>query len=154
MLTCCFTGHRTFSRELFPETYDRLLDTIKDAYSKGYTNFIIGAADGLDYEAAYALNFLKQLGYKITVESAVPYPQMLEKHTAAYSAYVADKVTYVCEKSSAGSYLTRDRYMVDNSSLVIAVYDGRKSGGTLYTMNYAKKIGNELIVIRYDKKSD
>ena len=44
--------------------------------------------------------------------------------------------------------------MVDNSSLVIAVYDGRKSGGTLYTMNYAKKIGNELIVIRYDKKSD
>ena len=112
MLTCCFTGHRTFSRELYPETYDRLLDTIKEIYSKGYTNFIVGAADGLDYEAAYALNFLKQLGYKITVESAVPYPQMLEKHTAAYSAYVADKVTYVCEKSSAGSYLTRDRYMI------------------------------------------
>lgn len=154
MLTCCFTGHRTFSRELYPETYTSLLDTIKDIYSKGYTNFIVGAADGLDYEAVYALNFLKQLGYKITVEAAVPYSQMITKHTAAYAAYTADKVTYVCEKPSAGSYLTRDRYMVDNSSLVIAVYDGRKSGGTLYTMNYAKKIGNELIVIRYDKKSD
>lgn len=37
--------------------------------------------------------------------------------------------------------LTRNRLMVDmpDVQLVVACYDGRESGGTLYTINYAKR---------------
>jgi hypothetical protein len=37
--------------------------------------------------------------------------------------------------------------MVENSQRVIAVYDGRESGGTFYTINYAKPLQKELRII-------
>ena len=41
--------------------------------------------------------------------------------------------------------LVRDEEMVEFADVVIAFYDG-KSKGTLYTVNYAKKIGRKVIV--------
>ena len=33
----------------------------------------------------------------------------------------------------------RNEYMVDNSDLVLAFWNGEESGGTYYTLSYAKK---------------
>ena len=41
--------------------------------------------------------------------------------------------------------LVRDEEMVEFADIVIAFWDG-KSKGTLYTVNYAKKIGRKVIV--------
>ena len=41
----------------------------------------------------------------------------------------------------------RNRYMVDNASVVVAVYDGRQ-GGTASTIAYAAKKGREIIELR------
>ena len=43
----------------------------------------------------------------------------------------------------------RNRYMVDNSAIVIAVWNGSK-GGTKNCVNYAKKLGKEIIIINPD----
>lgn len=43
--------------------------------------------------------------------------------------------------------LKRNRRMVDYSKYVIAAWDGRKYGGTYYTINYAKKLNKEIILI-------
>ena len=43
--------------------------------------------------------------------------------------------------------LKRNRHMVNNSSFVIAAWDGRKRGGTYYTVNYAQKLKKEIIFI-------
>jgi uncharacterized phage-like protein YoqJ len=43
--------------------------------------------------------------------------------------------------------LKRNRYMVDHSSVLIAVFDG-VLGGTMQTINYARKKGLEIIEIR------
>ena len=40
----------------------------------------------------------------------------------------------------------RNKYMIDNSSLVIALYNG-KVGGTKQTIEHAKQQGPEVIVI-------
>lgn len=40
----------------------------------------------------------------------------------------------------------RNEYMVDNADVVIAVWDGSK-GGTCNCVNYAKKIGKNIIQI-------
>ena len=38
----------------------------------------------------------------------------------------------------------RNRYMVDNSDLVLAVWNGEKRGGTWYTIDYALKKGKPV----------
>ncbi|MEG1028070.1 MAG: hypothetical protein RSE07_05215, partial [Oscillospiraceae bacterium] len=38
----------------------------------------------------------------------------------------------------------RNKYMVDNSTLVIAYFDG-KSGGTAQTIDYAKRCGVKIV---------
>lgn len=43
--------------------------------------------------------------------------------------------------------IERNRYMVDNSSLMIALYNGI-SGGTKSTVEYAKSMGLEIVFIR------
>ena len=40
--------------------------------------------------------------------------------------------------------LKRNRYMVEQSDLIIAVFNGIEKGGTWYTINYAKK-SNKII---------
>ena len=41
----------------------------------------------------------------------------------------------------------RNRYMVDRSSLLIAVYDGQPHGGTLNTLTYAMGHGVETVIL-------
>ena len=43
--------------------------------------------------------------------------------------------------------LERDRFLVSYASVVLAVYNGEKRGGTAATLRYARKLGRELIVI-------
>jgi hypothetical protein len=40
----------------------------------------------------------------------------------------------------------RNRYMADQASMIIAVFDGQP-GGTRYTLNYAKKRGLSATII-------
>lgn len=51
----------------------------------------------------------------------------------------------ICEPNC---FFARNRYMVSLSDRVIAVYDGRESGGTLFTMRYAHALKKEVRVIQ------
>ena len=51
---------------------------------------------------------------------------------------VCDLETLIQERYSPGCMLRRNRYMVDHSALVIAVYDGT-GGGTRQTLEYAMR---------------
>ena len=41
--------------------------------------------------------------------------------------------------------------MVDKSDLVIAIFNGNERGGTLYTINYAKKQNKRIEIIDLNK---
>ena len=43
--------------------------------------------------------------------------------------------------------MQRNRYMVNRSQRVIAVYDGRNYGGTFHTMRYAQSLGRDIRII-------
>jgi len=43
-----------------------------------------------------------------------------------------------------GAFHARNRQIVDGASLIVAMWDGRKGGGTVYTINYARKKGLEV----------
>ena len=78
----------------------------------------------------------------VTLEAAVPCPEQAaswpRRDQTRYQALLAacDFETLVQEHYSPGCMQRRNRYMVDHSALIIAVYDGLP-GGTRQTLEYA-----------------
>lgn len=58
----------------------------------------------------------------------------------------SDGVQYICERYSKQCFQIRNVFMVDNSSRVIAAYNG-ESGGTKNTISYANRNGVDVINI-------
>jgi len=159
--TCCFTGHRP---DKLPWGYDenhpacldlksRIAEALDRAYQRGYRHFICGMALGCDLYFCEAALALRRDLPGVTVEAAVPCEEQdkgwREEEQARYRRLLGecDFETLVQRAYTPGCMQRRDRYMVDRSSLVIAAYDGRTSGGTLYTLRYAMKQGVDLLVL-------
>ena len=170
--TACFTGHRPnkllggydYSSAANLKLAKVLAEKIIHLYKKGVTHFVCGGALGVDQIAFNVLQKLRDKeDYNITIELAIPFegfesqwpPASKELHRE--HLILADKVTIVDEESKyQTSFLTgkyhplkmemRNRYMVDNSNYVIAVFDGSKSG-TENCIKYAKKRNKEIIII-------
>lgn len=54
------------------------------------------------------------------------------------------EVIVIQEEYRPNVYSKRNRYMVEHSDRVIAVYDGREKGGTVKTIRYAHQFRKEL----------
>lgn len=147
--TCCVTGHREIAKEKWAHVNEELEKAIIQAVQQGYTRFISGYATGVDLAFAAIVVRLKQQGCAISLEAAIPHESRLKSKDAMFQNLLAacDQIKVLHKHYSKGSYFTRDRYMVDESSLVIAVYDGRNGGGTRYTMTYAAANGKSLHII-------
>ena len=59
----------------------------------------------------------------------------------------ADSVEYVSSNYCAGCMIDRNHRLVDSAGLLLAVYSGARRSGTGATVNYARKMGREVIVI-------
>ena len=111
-------------------------------------------ASTMDTYAARIVLRLKneQPALNIMLEAAIPCPNQDQLWSAEQKKEYArlllqcDKHTLVSEKYSAFCFQKRNVYMVDKSSLVIAVTDGR-SGGTMNTVNYARSKQIPVIVL-------
>lgn len=159
--TCCCTGHRPKG---FPFEYGidkpkhnaylkKLEQKIKLAMTEyGITNFISGMALGMDLDFAETVLKLRN-DFPITLECAIPCPnQTLNwdvKDKLRYDSILkrADNVKLVSERYTAECMLKRNRYMVDKSELIIAVFNGIKKGVTWHTINYAKKENKVIVLI-------
>ena len=157
-ITCCFTGHRPAKlpwgdREDDPRCLElkaRLAEAVRRAYDEGYRHFICGMALGCDFYFAEAVLALKADRPDATLEAAVPCPSQPdswgEADRARYRRLLArcDYETMVQDHYSPGCMHRRNRYMVDHSALLIAVFNGQ-SGGTRSTVAYALSRGLALV---------
>ena len=126
--------------------------TLRKVFDSGVQHFICGMARGCDTYFCEAVISLRESFPTISLEAAVPF----NKQAQAWSEFEreryegllsrCDTVTFVSEDYSRSCMMKRNRYMVNNSSVLIAVFDG-KPGGTSNTVNYAKKRGIEIILI-------
>ena len=148
--TCCVTGHRKLPQEKRPEVEAALKQEILAAIEDGYTRFLCGFAEGADLMFAALVAELKTQTPGLRLEAAIPYLTRLYGQDRAFHDLVAacDDMKIISEKNTRGCYHARNRYMVDESSRVIAVHDGRENGGTWYTINYANKHKKEVRTIR------
>ena len=160
--TACFTGHR--SQKLpwrFNEDDERckvmkatLRSEIEKAIQRGYRTFLCGMALGFDMICAETvLDFKKQYG-DIKIIGALPCRtqdiKWRDKDRKRYRDLLSRLDDVRCiydEYVGAECMLERNRYMVNNSSLMIALFNGLP-GGTKSTIDYAKKNGLEIIVIK------
>ena len=161
--TCCFTGHRPDKLPWRDDEKDprcvalkeRLTAAVEEAYDKGMRHFICGMARGADFYFCEAALALRDRRSGVTVEAALPCEEQAtrwkERDRNRYFRLVAqcDYETMVQHHYDKGCMLRRDRYMVDRSAMIIAVYGG-VLGGTMYTLSYAMKKGLELKILDVD----
>lgn len=167
LVSACCTGHRP---QKFPFAYggrgreysaylQELKNKIEAAVTeRGVTRFISGMALGVDLDfAEIVLEFRKTKYPQITLECAIPCPNQTEKWQVGEKLRYekikeqADCVTVVSEYYTPECMLKRNRYMLDKSNLVIAVFNGIEKGGTWYTIRYARAKGVPVSVINLNE---
>ena len=59
----------------------------------------------------------------------------------------ANEVVYVGQKYSRDCMMKRNRYLVEHSSFLLAIYNGTRRSGTGATVRYAQQLNREIIMI-------
>lgn len=149
MKTCCFTGHRNITEEQKRYATDYIIKYIDNLIWQGYTHFITGMADGADLLVAKVVLDFKSIDKEIFLEAAVPYRDRLKCKSIKFINILkyCDKVTVIQEKYDMSCFMKRNKYMVDNSDVVIAIWDGRKMGGTYNTIKYAESQRKKVLLV-------
>lgn len=148
--TCCVTGHRDIPEDKRAYVEAELKKEVLSAIEDDYTRFISGFADGVDLIFAAIVAELKAQGHSLFLEAAIPHANRMKNNNQLFQKLISacDDVKVLCGSYSRSCYFVRNRYMVDESSRAIAVYNGQESGGTFFTMQYARKQGRTLRIIR------
>ena len=147
--TCCVTGHRDVPAGKEQYVEEALRKEVLAAIAAGYTRFISGFADGVDLTFAAIVAAEKKQNSCLQLEAALPYRNRINAKSPLFQELLAccDRVYVQSEKSNRQCYHERNRYMVLSSDRVIAVYDGRSTGGTFYTIRFAQANEKEIRII-------
>lgn len=160
-IACAFTGHRPKSfpwknNETDPGCVllkEVLAEQIKLLADRGVTDWLSGMAQGVDFWVAEIVLGLKEKNPALRLHCILPYEGQEHKWPSSereryYSILrQADEVIYVNREYHNGCMLERNRYLVEHSSVLLAVYNGTYRSGTGMTVRYAKRLGREVIVI-------
>lgn len=147
---CCFTGHRTIPPGERRELARRLEETVLRLYRRGVRYFGAGGALGFDTLAAQAILRLREECPGIRLILVLPCPSQTKgwkpEDAAEYEQIKsqADQVVYTSQEYTRGCMHKRNRYLVDHSGVCVC-YLTKDSGGTAYTVRYAKAHGLEII---------
>lgn len=151
--TCCFTGHRMLPERDLLWMHRLLCIEILRLWREGVDFFLTGGALGFDTLAARAVLHLKR-GYTPRIGLTLVLPcrdqeknwSVQDQNTYRAILGQADQRIYLHEAYSKGCMLERDRYLVNHSAHCLCwLKPESKQGGTLYTVNYAKKAGIDVI---------
>lgn len=158
--SCCFTGHRKEKLPWGDNEYDmrctalkeRIHEAVETAYTNGFRHFICGMARGCDTYFCEEVMALRARCQDVTIEAAIPCQEQAdrwgEEDRERYRDLVerCDYETVVQTRYSPGCMQRRNRYMVDHSTLLIAVHDGQ-SGGTRNTIEYAFSRQIDVVIL-------
>lgn len=160
-IACAFTGHRP---KKLPWRYDetdsrcvalkeKLTEQIARLAEAGVTDFFSGMAEGTDVYWAQIVLDLRKKKPALNLHCVLPCEGQADSWSDSaqerYHTIVgqADFVDYVSRKYYDGCMLARNRRLVDQAGILLAVYNGEQRGGTAATVRYARKAGREIIMI-------
>jgi len=150
--TCFFTGHRDIPQDKLVEIQSKLEKAIISLIVKGVIYYAVGGAVGFDTIATLTILKLKSKYPKLKLVMILP----CKNHHFSWQGSdmkifeglknSADKVVYTAERYYNGCMYKRNRHMAEGSRYCIC-YQTASTGGTAYTVNYAKSMGVHLINI-------
>ena len=157
---CCFTGYRPskFPFSIYnPQSAEykkfenALIEEILKLCNEGCRTFYTGMAMGFDIIAAEIVLLVKN-AYDTPLKLICVLP--FKNQGDSFGEFWKNKYTEIINKCDSvvclneeyhkGCYQQRNKYMVENSDFVLTWYDG-KSGGTRNTIDYAAKLGRQVI---------
>ena len=156
--TCCFTGHRAEKLPWRDNERDpaclrlkaAIWDVLVSLYAGGIRHFICGMATGADTYFGEAVVALRDEHPDVTLEAAIPFAGQEQRWPAQWQrrysrlAEECDTCTVLHQNYTPDCMMDRNRYMVDASQVLVAVYNGAP-GGTRSTMLYANHQGLQII---------
>lgn len=153
--TCCFTGHRNLSNEDKLKLAVRLRKFIEKQIGAGVVFYGAGGALGFDTLAAQTVLDMKQEYPHLRLILVLPCKDQTRGWRSEDIAVYEDikrrseKVVYVSREYTPDCMYRRNRHLVDYSGTCIC-YLTRSTGGTAYTVDYARKKGLRIINIADD----
>ncbi len=160
--TCCFSGHRPMKLSF---GYDEghpdclrlkvsLIGEVDKMRKNGVTAFLTGMAQGIDLIAAGIVLDMRRAYPEdnLRLAAVIPYEGQADRWGEEYRERYfdilskADEVVTLRTRYADTCMQERNRYMVNASSHLIAVYSGAE-GGTKYTVDYAIKRGLDVVLI-------
>ena len=149
--TVAFTGHRNLPvGEKLVELKKMISNEIETAISEGYDTFLNGSAVGFDLLVLELLiKRTKMISFKdrkrIKVIVCIPFEGQADKYTEfERKKYFelhgkSDEAIMLATKYHKDCFKNRNQFMVDNSSKLIAYYNGGVRSGTGQTVRMAEK---------------
>lgn len=156
--TCCFTGHRRIPAEDYAAISERLERIIRELYRQGILYYGAGGALGFDTLVADTVLRLREELPEIRLILVLPCLNQTkgwaQKDVEHYEDIKnrADKVVYTSREYAPGCMHKRNRHLVDYSSVCIA-YLTHSSGGTAYTVGYAREQGVRVVNVAFSRPS-
>ena len=153
--TCCFTGHRSLSHEEKLKVAARLREIIAEQIKTGVVFYGAGGALGFDELAAQTVLDMKKEYPHLRLILVLPCEDQTREwrseDIAVYEDIMrrSDKVVYVSREYTPDCMHKRNRHLVDHSGTCIC-YLTRASGGTAYTVDYARRKGLRIINVAND----
>ena len=146
--TCCVTGHRDLPQKEINRVKAALRKEIEKAVADGFTCFMSGFAEGVDQYFAEIVLEMRKSNPALELVAVIPYQKRLDNLRQKKRTY---EILEACvdvvgsrEEYQHSVYSHRNRYMVEHSDRVIAVYDGREEGGTAGTIRFTHTLKKEL----------
>ena len=130
-----------------------MINQIAALADSGVTDFFTGGATGTDLWAAMIVLALREKNPALKLHCILPHKGQADKWSDSererYHAILkqADSVDYVSQDYYDGCMIDRNHRLVEAAELLLAVYNGVRRSGTGATVNYARKLGREIIVI-------
>ena len=142
---CCFTGHRYLPADRLGEIKKRLEAESEACIRQGVILFETGGALGFDTMAAHTVLRLRE-GYAVRLRLVLPCPEqakLWKKEAILVWRQIrqrADETVTVSPHYFSGCMHRRNRWLVEHSGRCICCL-GRETGGTAYTVRYARQRG-------------
>lgn len=174
MFTICGTGRRKIQGQYVNSPLNKIARDLAEGITAvlNYLSLfeqtvdikvISGMALGFDMVLANTVIDLKQSDpvLNLSLECAIPFnnhSHKWSKHLQQWYDYIldfADSVHYTSNnriKNLSPLFEKRDRYMIDNSDVVISLWDYVEKGGTYKAICYAQKINKPILNIDLDQK--
>lgn len=165
MPSACFTGHRKLGGEYYNRSnpsdmwhslHEFLSKVVWEMMSIHKVNhFISGLAIGVDMLGADLVAHNRAfMDSPVLLTGAMPFPsqpskwpEMTRQEWHRICGLCNDVVSVSADPYHPSKMQVRNKWMVDRSSYVIAVWNGETSGGTWNCMKYAHDTGKQVLAV-------